>query len=29
MDDVSSSPAAREETGTANVDEIFQRLGGA
>jgi hypothetical protein len=28
MDDVSSSPAAREETGTANVDEIFQRLGG-
>jgi hypothetical protein len=28
MDDVASSPATREEPGTANVDDIFQRLGG-
>ena len=28
MDDVASSPAAREEPGAASPDEIFQRLGG-
>ena len=28
MDDVASSPAAREEPGATNVDEVFQRLGG-
>jgi hypothetical protein len=28
MNDVASSPTAREEPGAASPDEIFQRLGG-
>ncbi len=28
MDDVASSPVARDEPGSASVDDVFRRLGG-